>query len=201
MSPTTVFIVDDDAAVRDGLSVLCESAGLNVECHNSAESFLACWQPGRRGCLVLDVRMGRVSGPELHEELNRRGSLLPVIYLTGHGDIPLSVKSIKAGATNFLTKPVSGERMLENILGALLDGERLAGKADEKQTAIARLAGLTERERQVMKLAVAGMHNKEIARQLGISHRTVELYRMRVMDKSAAGSLLELAEIVRLAGD
>ncbi len=191
MTPATVFIVDDDAAVRDGLSMLCEVHGLSVECHDSAESFLGAYQPAQQGCLVLDVRMGGMSGPELHAELRRRGSLLPVIYLSGHGDIPLSVLAMQAGAVNFLTKPVNSDELLTCLRRVLREGER-------RQIHALRLAELSAREQEVMALAIEGLSNKEIARRLEISHRTVEIHKRRVYQKTGTTSLLELA---RLAAD
>ena len=191
MTPATVFIVDDDAAVRDGLGMLCEVNGLSVECHDSAESFLGAYRPARQGCLVLDVRMGGMSGPELHAELSRRGSLLPVIYLSGHGDIPLSVRAMQAGAVNFLTKPVNGSELLACLAQALREGEH-------RHMYALRLADLSAREREVMALAIGGLSNKEIARRLDISHRTVEIHKRHILRKTGTNSLLELA---RLATD
>ena len=198
MTAATVFIVDDDSAVRDGLCMLCESRNLRMECHASAESFLDAYQPARLGCLVLDVRMEGMTGPELHAELTRRGSQLPIIYLTGHGNIPLTVRAMKAGAVNFLTKPVNSEELLDCIRVALLESERLHCQAATIQQAAERLANLSEREHEVMLLAIEGLPNKEIARRLGISHRTVEIHKQRIMSKTGAASLLDL---VQLAAD
>jgi len=195
MSSPVTFVVDDDAAIRDSLALLGETAGLQVECYESAEAFLAAHHPERRGCLVLDVRLPRMSGPQLHEELRRRGSSLPVIYLTAHGDIPMTVQAMKAGAADFLTKPVDGALLLERIRAALeLDGaspDSVGTPASQRE----RLAQLTAREREVMRLAVSGYSNKDIARRLGISFRTVEIHRSRVLKKTGAGNLLELARI------
>ena len=129
MSAAIVFIVDDDAAVRDGLAMLCESRGLMAECHASAESFLAAYRPEQPGCLVLDVHMGRMSGTELHAELVRRNSPLAVIYLTGHDDIPTTVQAMRAGAVNFLTKPVNSDELLDSIRTAFSQTDSLL-KAD-----------------------------------------------------------------------
>lgn len=200
MSTATVFIVDDDAAVRDSLCLLCETAGLKAECHDSAESFLAAYRTGQPGCLVLDVRMGRMSGPELHAELNRRGSQLPIIYLTAYGDIPMTVRAMKAGAVDFLTKPVDGTALLERLQTAL----RQSREQVDQQQALAgqqqRLAQLTPREREVMLLALAGHANKAIAKRLGISHRTVEIHRSNVLRKTGAASMLELAQLAADCG-
>lgn len=200
MNKSIVFIVDDDAAVRDGISLLCESAGLNVETYASAEEFLAAYIPDQPGCLVLDVRMGAMSGPELHAVLNQMGSPLAIIYLTGHGDIPLTVRAMKEGAINFLTKPVNGAELLECVQTALLESKRRCAHTEVVHTAAALVAGLTEREREVMTLAVEGLPNKEIARRLGISHRTVEIHKARLMHKTDATTLLDLARIAEAAG-
>lgn len=195
MNPATVFIIDDDAAVRDSLSLLCETAGLKVESYDSAESFLAASHPGQAGCLVLDVRMGQMSGPELHAELNRRGSQLPIIYLTGHGDIPMSVRAMKSGAADFLTKPVDGAALLERVQAALQQNreqlEQLQFCASQRR----RLAQLTPREQEIMLLMLAGHSNKVIGKRLGISHRTVEAHRSKIYQKTDTGNLLELAEL------
>ncbi|MBK7664517.1 MAG: response regulator transcription factor [Sterolibacteriaceae bacterium] len=200
MNAATVFIVDDDAAVRDGLSMLCESAGLRAECFDCAEAFLATYRPQRPGCLVLDVRMPRMSGPQLHEELARHGDPPPIIYLTAHGDIPTTVQAIKAGAQDFLTKPVDGALLIGRIQAALARDlatrQRSAALADQ----CARLAELTEREREIMTLAVAGESNKVIAKHLGISHRTVEIHRTHILHKTGASNVLELAKLAAECG-
>ena len=200
MNSAAVFIVDDDVAVRDSLSMLCEADGLTVECYDSAEAFLRTYRAEQPGCLVLDVRMGRMSGPDLHAELTRRGCRLAIIYLTGHGDIPLTVRAMKAGAVNFLTKPVNGAELLQSIRMALRESERLSSQIAANLSAAAQIASLTEREREVMALAVEGMHNKEIARRLGISHRTVEIHKARIMHKTGANTLLDLARIAEAGG-
>jgi FixJ family two-component response regulator len=198
VSTPTVFIVDDDPAVRDSLTLLCETAGLEVSCHGSAEAFLGAYRPEQPGCLLLDVRMPRMSGPELHEELNRRGSRLPVIYLTAHGDIPMTVAAMKSGAADFLTKPVDGATLLERVEAALKKDHEFRSRQERLAAECRRLASLTEREREIMALAVTGHSNKEIARHLGISFRTVEIHRSHIFQKTATGNLLEL---VRLAAD
>lgn len=200
INPATVFIVDDDAAVRDSLSMLCETAGLKVECHDSAESFLAAYRPAQPGCLVLDVRMGRMSGPDLHAELNRRGSQLPIIYLTAHGDIPMTVRAMKSGAVDFLTKPVDGVVLLDRLQSALQRSCELLDRQEAMAGQQQRLAQLTARERQVMLLALAGHTNKAIARNLGISHRTVEIHRSHIFQKTGTSNLLELAELAADCG-
>jgi FixJ family two-component response regulator len=200
MTAATVFIVDDDAAVRDGLVLLCETAGLTAASHDSAESFLAAFRPDQPGCLVLDVRMGGMSGPELHAELNHRGIHLPVIYLTAHGDIPMTVRAMKAGAADFLTKPVDGATFLERVQAALrLSSDRFV-QQESQSSRRQRLAELTPREREIMQLMLAGQANKVIAKHLGISHRTVEIHRSRILRKTGTASLLELAQLAADCG-
>jgi len=196
----TVFVVDDDPAVRDSLTLLLEQEDIAVKTFASAEAFLAACQPAPRSCAIVDIRMPGMDGMQLQAELSKRGVLLPVIFLTGHGDIPLSVRAIKAGAVDFLTKPVTGTALLESVDAALLDSERLSTQADTNQTAAARVACLTEREREVMAQAVKGLPNKEIARRLGISHRTVEVHKARIMHKTGADTLLDLARIAEASG-
>lgn len=196
----TVFVVDDDPAVRDSLTLLLEEEDLCVASFASAEAFLADCRPPPRSCAIVDIRMPGMDGMQMQAELSGRGVLLPVIFLTGHGDIPLSVRAVKAGAVDFLTKPVTAKALLESVHAALLESARLASQAEVNQTAVQCLATLTERERQVMALAVEGLHNKEIARHLGISHRTVEIHKARIMHKTGANTLLDLARIAEASG-
>lgn len=196
----TVFIVDDDPAVRDSLTLLLEQEGLAIETFESAEAFLAVCRSAPRSCAIVDIRMSGMDGMQLQAELSRRGVLLPVIFLTGHGDIPLSVRAVKAGAVDFLTKPVTGAALIQSVQAALLESKKLSSKAEINQTAATRVASLTEREREVMVLAVEGRHNKEIARHLGLSHRTVEIHKARIMHKTGADTLLDLARIVDASG-
>lgn len=200
MNMSTVFVVDDDAAVRDSLSLLCETTGLRVECFDSAQGFLDAYRPEQPGCLVLDVRMPGMSGPQLQEELARRGSPLPIIYLTAYGDIPMTVQAMKAGASDFLTKPVNGALLVERIQDVLdreLAEQQRRAALDEQ---CARLSQLTERERQIMTFAVAGESNKVIAKRLGISHRTVEIHRSHILQKTGTSCLLELAKLATECG-
>lgn len=200
MSAPTVFVVDDDAAVRDSVCLLLETAGLAVEAHDSAESFLAALDPQRYGCLVLDMRMPGMGGLELQAELARRGALLPIIFLTAHGDIPMTVRAMKAGAADFLTKPVDGAELIERIEAALLRARSDRESVAARQEARARLAALTEREQEILALAVAGCTNKDIARRLGISFRTVEVHRSHILLKTGAATLIELAQLVAAGG-
>jgi FixJ family two-component response regulator len=191
-----VYIVDDDAAVRDSLNLLCDSAGLKPECHASGESFLAAYNPMQPGCLVLDVRMSRMSGTELHTELNRLGSLLPVIYLTAYGDIPLTVWAMKAGATDFLTKPVDAIALLDCIYSALQQSLLQRTQIEKRAKLQQCLTLLTPRETEIMTLALSGHANKVIANHLDISYRTVELHRSRILQKTQTENLLELTQLL-----
>lgn len=195
MSRPIVFVVDDDQAVRDGLTLLFEASGLAIRAYENAESFLSAFDPTQWGCLILDVRMKGMSGPELHQEMVRRGWHLPVIYLTGHGDIPMSVQAMRAGAVDFLTKPVSGADLLDRANAVLESQRELHHRHKEVEAHKQRFAELTQRETEVLKLALAGHNNKAIGRQLNISFRTVELHRSRILKKTGAANMLELAQI------
>jgi FixJ family two-component response regulator len=194
--PSTVYLVDDDDAVRDSLALLFETAGLPVECYPSAETFLDAYRPDRAGCLVLDVSMPGLSGTELQAVLARRGFRLPIIFLTAHGDIPMTVRAIKAGAVDFLTKPVQARPLLERVQAAIAEDLRQRERLRIEPAAAAILASLTPRELEVAQLLVEGRTNKEIARHLGISHRTVENHRARVMEKTRTHHLVELARLM-----
>lgn len=196
----TVFIVDDDVAVRDSLTLLIEQDDLTVEAFDGAESFLAACSPGRRGCAIIDLRMPGMDGLTLQEEMSRRGYVMPVIFLTGHGDIPTSVVAIKEGAFDFLTKPITASALLLSINAALAECERRHAQVRKNQSAASRLAMLTGREQEVMALALDGLNNKEVARQLGISHRTVEIHKARIMQKTGTATLLELAQLAKVGG-
>jgi FixJ family two-component response regulator len=196
IADTTVFIVDDDAAIRDSLSLMIEQEDIAVKTFESAEAFLDAYRPECRGCAVIDIRMDGMDGMELYEVLLERNILLPVIFLTGHGDIPMSVQAMKAGAVDFLTKPVTREKLLTSVRTAIQQSERVLSENANHLEALARLTDLTDRERDVMLLAVQGFPNKHIARQLGISHRTVEIHKSKIMQKTGAVNLLDLARIV-----
>ncbi len=185
---TMVFVIDDDAAIRDSLSMMLEAVGHTIAAFGSAREFLDVCTPGIQGCIILDVDMPGMDGPALQQELIRRGVQLPVIFLSGKGTIPVTVRTIKAGAMDFLTKPVDGSVLLARVQKALEQGEAF-------QSIALRLAALTEREREVMKLAVAGYTSKETGQRLGISYRTVEIHRTHVMQKTGAANLLELARM------
>lgn len=197
----TVFVVDDDADVRDSLASLLTSANFRVETFDSARAFLASDGLGRTGCLVADVRMPDMDGLELQEELGRRKSKLPVIIITGHGDVPLAVRAMKAGAVDFLEKPFEEERLIASIRRAFATGSAAATQAKAVEAVSRRIAQLTGREREVLSLVVAGRANKEIARALNISPRTVEIHRAHVMEKMEADSLAELVRLTMRIAD
>lgn len=188
----TVFVVDDDAAVRDSIAELVESVGLPVEVYASAPSFLEAFRPERAGCLVLDVRMAEMSGLVLQEKLNNAGIRIPVIVLTGHGDVPMAVQAMKAGAVDFVQKPYREQALLDSINAALsMDAAARRSSADAADFD-QRLATLTEREREVLDQMLAGKTSKEIARSLAISPRTAEAHRHNLLRKLGAGSAVEL---------
>jgi len=190
-----VFVVDDDAAVVDSLRMLLEAAGYAVATFYGAEDFLEICTPATQGCIILDVNMPDMDGPTLQAELMRRGLILPIIFLSGHGTIPLTVQAIKAGAIDFLTKPVQGSVLLARVKDAMEKNAIIQNQAKATQSISARMAMLTDRENEVLKLAVEGYTSKEIAQRLGISFRTVEIHRAHVMQKTGASNMLELARI------
>ena len=190
----TVFVVDDDEAVRDSMKWLVESVGLRVEIFESAQAFLAGYDPGRPGCLVLDVRMPGMSGLELQERLAEEDIGIPVIVMTGFGDVPTAVRAMKTGAVDFIEKPFNDQAMLDLIHDSLERDAEMRRERSVKAAARAQLEKLTQREREVMRLVVSGMSNKEIARELDIAPKTVEAHRAKVMEKMGVGSLAELVQ-------
>lgn len=200
MSASTVFIVDDDAAVRFSLSKLLESAALPTSSFFSAEEALKVMASKQNGCLLLDVRMPGMGGIAMHEELVRRGNTLPIIFLTGHADLQVGVEAMKLGAFDFLSKPVNGEKMIERVQSALSLNARRREAAMARERLDARLQKLSNREKQVLTLAIAGMTNQEISAELIISMRTVEGHRSRIYLKLNVGSLLELAQQAATVG-
>lgn len=195
-----IYLVDDDPAVRDSLSVLLEVEGFQVVAFESAETFLAAWTPGRRGGLLLDVRMPGMDGLELLERLHRLDPALPVVVMTGHGDVPLAVRAMKAGALDFVEKPLAQPTLLEAVRALLAHDAERESRRREEGAVRERLAGLTPREREVLEKLVAGQPNKVIAYELGISARTVEVHRGRVMEKTGARSLSHLVRMALQAG-
>lgn len=196
-----VWIVDDDEAVRDSLSMLLRTVGIPVVAFASAREFLDGWSPGRPGCLVLDIRMPDMSGLELQTELARRRIKVPIIFITGHGDVPMAVQAIQRGATHFMQKPFREEELLDCIRKALDDSTTADGAAREINELRRRESKLTPREREVMQRVVAGEANKVIAIELGLSQRTVEIHRARVMEKMEAPSLADLVKRVMMLQD
>ena len=194
--PATVFIVDDDDAVRSSLRLLLKSVGLQATAFPSARDYLAAWDPDQPGCLVLDVRMPGMSGLELQEELNRRGAIVPVIFITGHGDIPMAVEAMQHGAFDFLQKPFRDQDLIDRIQKATERDAANRAQLREKEQIRIRYESLTPREREVLTLVTAGKANKVMAGDLGVSQRTVEIHRARVMEKMHAASLAQLVRMV-----
>jgi two-component system response regulator DctR len=188
-----VHIVDDDAAIRDSLDWLFRSRGLAVDLWDSGDAFLAAWTPATRGCIVLDVRMGGMSGLDVLDRLERLGSVLPVVVLTGHGDVPVAVQSLKKGAIDFLEKPFDGGDLVTRVVAALDLEARRHAAATTTRALEERLATLSPREREVMDKMLDGLLNKQIADDLGIAMRTVEVHRARILEKFGVRSAIELA--------
>jgi len=192
MQQQTVFIVDDDVAVRDSILELVESVGLHAQGYDSGQAFLDDFQPELSGCLVLDVRMAGMGGLVLQEKLTGLGARLPVIFITGHGDVPMAVHALQAGAVDFIQKPYRDQLLLDSInkaLAADATARRLLAGVDKIDQ---RLAALTKREREVLDILLEGNSSKEIARALGISSRTVEAHRQNLLHKLEVDSVKEL---------
>jgi two-component system response regulator FixJ len=192
----TVFVVDDNLGVRKSLRALLESAGLAVETYASGEEFLAAYDPERPGCLLLDVRLRHSSGLDLQDELRRRRAILPIIVLTGYGNVPTSVRALKAGAVDFLQKPAPPKLLLERIRAALDSDRQARTVTTERTIVLERLARLTPREREVMELLIAGQTSKEIAVAMRVSVRTVEGHRRMVLSKMNVASAAQLVRTV-----
>ncbi|MGQ0698016.1 MAG: response regulator transcription factor [Panacagrimonas sp.] len=192
----TVFVVDDEASVRTSLQWLLESIRLKVETFDSAESFLAKVVTDRPGCMVLDVRMPGMSGPELMDRLTQLRVSMPIIFLSAHGDVPLAVRTMKGGALDFLQKPYNNQQFLERVRQALeLDSKNRSLRKQQGDTAT-RIDGLSGREREILDLVIQGQSNKVIGRALGISYKTVEAHRARLMRKMGVASFAELMQVV-----
>jgi len=191
-----IYLVDDDEALRDSLAWLLESQGFKVAAFASAEDFLKAWRPEFNGCLLLDVRMPGMSGLELHERLRAQYSTLPIIFITGHGDVPMAVAALKKGAVDFIEKPFNDTELLRLVSQCLVSEQEHRARRRQDAEVSRRLDQLTQREREVLDLIIAGKLNKQIADVLGISIKTVEVHRARVMEKMAAQSLAELVQNV-----
>jgi two-component system response regulator TtrR len=199
-APGVVYVVDDDEAVRDSLQFLLEAGGYRVEAFASADAFLAGFDPAAIACIVLDVRMPGMSGLELQEELARRRVQTPIIFVTGHGDVPMAVAAMKGGAADFVEKPFD-QADLKRKVEAMLERARETAQTNErKRITEALLARLTAREQQVLERIVAGRLNKQIADDLGISIKTVEAHRANIMDKLQANTVADLMKVA-LAAD
>jgi FixJ family two-component response regulator len=199
MSLETVFIVDDDASICEGLSNLLDSVGIRTEQYSSAEAFWEGWNDSRAGCMLLDARLPGASGVEFQEHLKNMGIGLPIIFMTAHGDIPMVRKVMKAGAIEFLTKPFQKQELLHAVEQAF-EQDRSRRRENSIVSAInARINSLTDREREVMAMVTAGLLNKQIASELNLSEITVKIHRRRVMDGMRAGSLAELVKMCERA--
>ncbi|MCU7947598.1 MAG: response regulator [Candidatus Thiodiazotropha sp. (ex Cardiolucina cf. quadrata)] len=195
---STIYIVDDEEPVRRALALLAKADGLQSKSFDSAATFLAELDRVGPGCLLLDVCMPEMTGPELQEELNKRACTLPVIVITGHGDIPVAVRAMQAGAVDFIEKPFDSEDLMERVHNCMDNVAKMHEKDQLKQEAGKLLTRLTRREYQIMERLVAGRRNKEIARELFISFRTVELHRAKIMEKLEAKSLSDVVRIAML---
>lgn len=191
----TVCIVDDDPVVREAILALLKRKGFAVRGFGDATEFLAAVETGGVACAILDFRLPGMSGLEIAAELRERGQELPIVFLSGEADIPTTVSALKLGAVDFLTKPAQPERLVEVVEELLAEAERLQESEKRHAEAAGALGGLTRRERDVMDGMLRGLQNKQIARVLGISHRTVEIHRARVMQKTHAANLLELSRL------
>ncbi len=196
MNESTVFIVDDDQEVRDALQLLMESVGLQVELFNSANAYLEQFDPSRPGCIILDVRMPGMSGLDLQSQLLEQPLCPPIIIITGHGDVPMAVRAVQAGAIDFIEKPFNDQALLDSVHRAMEHDSRQRGEASQIAEIESKLARLTPRERQVLGLVVLGMRNKLIASELSVSQSTVEAHRAKVMEKMEARSLSDLMRMM-----
>lgn len=191
-----VFIVDDDEAVRNSLRLLVKSVGLTATALASAQEFLASYDPLQPGCLVLDVRMPGMSGLDLQQRLNLRGAVIPVIFITGHGDVPMAVEAMQQGAFDFLQKPFRDQDLMDRIQRALQKDRANRAELGQRSRIREQRETLTPREREVLTLVTSGKANKVMAADLGLSQRTIEIHRARVMEKMGASSLAHLVRMV-----
>src|ERR1700732_1267282 len=195
-SAPTIYIVDDDEGVRNSVRFLLKSVGIASHMLASANEFLDTYKPEHPGCLVLDVRMPGMSGLELQQQLNLRGAIIPVIFITGHGDVPMAVEAMQQGAFDFLQKPFRDQDLIDRIQRALEKDRANRAELKERARIRERIESLTPREREVLTLVTSGKPNKVMAGDLGVSQRTVEIHRARVMEKMAASSLAQLVRMV-----
>ena len=194
----TIFIVDDDEAVRGALEMLVKSVGLSAETFDSAIVFLDQYDPTKSGCLILDIRMPMMGGLELQQELRNRKSALPIIFITGHGDIPMAVKAVKEGAVDFISKPFRDQELLDCINRAIRDLDEQQDRNLAKSKIATNLAKLSPREKEVMDMVIEGKANKVIAMELTLSERTVEVHRSHMMEKMQTRSLAQLVQMITL---
>jgi FixJ family two-component response regulator len=198
----TVYVIDDDDGMRRALDTLLSTVGYKTAVFSRPSEFLARFTPNAQGCLVLDIRMPEMSGLEIQQQLNRMGSMLPVIFITGHGDVPMAVQAMKEGAFEFIQKPFRDQELLDHINHALKQDAEYRSTAARRHEVQHRLESLTPREKQVMNLIVEGNANKVIAIDLGLSERTVEIHRAKVMEKMGARSVAHLVKMhLTLADD
>lgn len=197
---TLVYLVDDDFSIRDSLSLLIESTGQAVRCFESADDFLNNFDPDQAGCLILDVRMPSMTGLELQEELARRDFAIPIIFISGHADVPDSSKAFRAGAVDYMEKPFDSELLLVRMQEAIQKDLDTRVQLAEKRKLKKRLSQLTPREREVYVLIVKGLSNKEVAKHLNISNRTIDVHRSKIMEKMEAEDLSELTVMAMHCG-
>jgi FixJ family two-component response regulator len=191
-----VMVVDDDAGVRNAMRSLLKSVGLDSTLFSSAQEFLNAYQPSQRGCLVLDIRMPGMSGMELQQQLNVRGAVVPVIFMSGHADIPMAVEAMQHGAFDFLQKPFRDQDLLDRIQRAIASDAERRKSLGEHERIKSHLESLTPREREVLDLMTQGKQNKVVGQELGVSPRTIEIHRARVMEKMGANSVAELVRMM-----
>lgn len=200
-SAGVVHIVDDDEAIRLGVSALLSTVAIEVHAYATATDFLAQASPGMSGCLVLDVRMPGMSGLELQQQLIERGIKLPIIIISGHGDVPMAVRAMKSGATDFLLKPFNEQDLLDRVMAALSSSELETRQLQTAKEIAAKFSTLTRREREILALIMKCQHSKSIAYDLNISEKTVDVHRFNIMRKTGARNLSELVQMRLQAGD
>lgn len=200
-APLVVYVVDDDASIRDSLALMLGLAGYSTRLFADAESFLAAFDPGWTGCVVADLRLPGLTGLELQQRVQARGSSIPFVIITGHGDVPAARAAFRANAVDFIEKPFDDAQLRGAIDAAFALEEKRAGSAQERRAVAEKLARLTPREREVLGHAAKGLHAKEIAAALGISARTVEVHKMRIMEKLEVRNIGELVRFALAAED